>query len=311
MTNHKNKELIKLFIAAICYYLGLFRIVVIIKKHKPITYHNIINDEHFDNAIHLGVSHSESVFRRHVSVLTKYFNPKNLQFTFDDGYLNNLTVAVPILDEFNLKGLFFVPLEKEDKSEALWVDRTMFLFSYCSPGSYIFSKIRIQIDDNKRSEAFGELFKYVESNYSELDTILSNVEGYLRDQPSKISENYYCSRFTFINDLGIKTMFDSGHKIGFHSINHHILSKKTLKDINNELIIVTDKLKSYEIIDFSFPFGQQDDINFEAVKLLHSFGLTNLYSNVDKKMEKGVISRRSIGQTQNKYLILAYYLNIF
>ena len=34
-------------------------------------------------------------------------------------------------------------------------------------------------------------------------------------------------------------------------------------------------------------------------------------SNVDKKMDTKIISRRGIGNTKNKYMILAYYLNIF
>jgi peptidoglycan/xylan/chitin deacetylase (PgdA/CDA1 family) len=313
MTNFKyrSKELIKLTIAIICYYFGIFRIMVFFKKHKPLTYHNVIKDEYFDNTIHLGVSHSESVFRSHVSVLSNFFKDENLSFTFDDGYLNNLTTVVPILNEFNLKGLFFVPLEKNEKSIPFWVDRIMFLFSYCEPGSYSFSKSIIFINDNNRLNAFGELFQYVNLNYSEMDDIMENVDGYLLELESKISEDYFNLRFTFINDEGIKTMIDEGHKIGFHTLNHDILSKCSVIEIEKELQIVKNKLNLYQIDNFSFPFGGSKDINFQAIPLLQSYGLKNLYSNVDKKMDTKIISRRGIGNTKNKYMILAYYLNIF
>jgi peptidoglycan/xylan/chitin deacetylase (PgdA/CDA1 family) len=308
---YKSKEFIKLTIAIFCYYLGLFRVIVIFKKHKPLTYHNVIKDKYFDNALHLGVSHSESVFRRHVSVLSNFFKAENLSFTFDDGYLNNLTTVVPILNEFNLKGLFFVPLEKNEKSIPFWIDRIMFLFSYCEPGSYSFSKCIIFIKDNNRLNAFGELFQYINLNYSEMDDIMGNVDKYLNELHSKISDEYYNLRFTFINEEELMAMFKEGHIIGFHSINHDILSNRSVFEIEKELQIVKNKLYLYNINSFSFPFGGTEDINFQAISLLNSYGLEYLYSNIDNNIDSNIISRRCIGNTKNKYIILAYYLNIF
>lgn len=52
--------------------------------------------------------------------------------TFDDGYLDNLTVAAPILDSFGLTATLFLPTGYIDRTENQWIDETYSAFSFRS-----------------------------------------------------------------------------------------------------------------------------------------------------------------------------------
>lgn len=54
-------------------------------------------------------------------------DPGTVVLTFDDGYLDNLQVAFPILDEYQLPATLFLPTRYIDDCENQWIDRL-----YCS-----------------------------------------------------------------------------------------------------------------------------------------------------------------------------------
>ncbi len=50
--------------------------------------------------------------------------------TFDDGYLDNLSVAAPILDQYGLKANLFLPTGYIDRGETQWVDQVYTAFKF-------------------------------------------------------------------------------------------------------------------------------------------------------------------------------------
>ena len=70
---------------------------------------------------------SENNYRSyHFSELTalrKLPQKKNVVITFDDGYVNQLEFAVPLLEKYNLKATFFIPL-KYVGAEDQWNENT-------------------------------------------------------------------------------------------------------------------------------------------------------------------------------------------
>lgn len=308
----KFKGRIKIAISFILYYTGIIYLLIKVKTHFPLTYHNVIPDRYFDGTVHLGVSHSESNFQRHIQILSRYVGIKKLEITFDDGYLNNLLIAIPILNEYKIKATFFVPLMKSEASKPFWIDRMMLLLSYCPFKNYIVGGIAINIEkESDRLSSFIKLFGIVCKNYSKKDQIMQDVDMYLNKFSSEITPDYYSLRFTFINNDGLENIVTEGHKLGFHSLDHEIYKYLTNKQIIGELDSVREKILSLKIDSFSFPFGGEDEINFEAIEILRSYGLDKIYSNVSRNLNHRLIQRRAIPNTANKYLVLAHYLNIF
>lgn len=67
---------------------------------------------------------AESLFEKHV----KSCVGKNVLFTFDDGGVSNLLVAVPILEKYGFKGLFFITTSKIGCSGFLTKEQIKLLF---------------------------------------------------------------------------------------------------------------------------------------------------------------------------------------
>jgi peptidoglycan/xylan/chitin deacetylase (PgdA/CDA1 family) len=285
---------------------GFFYFLRLLITYKPLAYHNVIPDEFYDDSLHLGVSHASSVFEKQIKVLSTFFGKKNIVFTFDDGYLNNHLIVMPILNRFNIKGLFFVPLVKDEKSEPFWVDKIMYLLSYCKPGLYSFGEISFQLTDSNRRHNFSLLYDYILNNYSQKNKIIAITDDYLK-YCNFINNKYYELRFSFMDCNAISEMKDSGHEIGFHSVNHDIYSKLSKEDILEELTLCKPKLNFFKVKSFAFPFGGDLEINLRFIKILKQFNIINVYSNVNKR-DNPIISRFSLPNTPNKYLIIFHYI---
>lgn len=50
--------------------------------------------------------------------------------TFDDGYLDNLTVAAPILKKYEMPATLFLPTAYIDRAEAQWIDQVFTAFTF-------------------------------------------------------------------------------------------------------------------------------------------------------------------------------------
>ena len=106
-------------------------------RHRLVVlcYHDLRADGDFSSWLRVSVSD----FRSHLAALAslgRFVSPVALdgdatwsetgwQFliTFDDGYLNNLTMALPVLEEFSAPALFFVSTGHLVSGEPFWFDR--------------------------------------------------------------------------------------------------------------------------------------------------------------------------------------------
>ncbi len=53
-----------------------------------------------------------------------------IAITFDDGYLDNLTTAVPVLKKYNLPATFFITSKQEDALNYFWWDELEYIFLF-------------------------------------------------------------------------------------------------------------------------------------------------------------------------------------
>jgi peptidoglycan/xylan/chitin deacetylase (PgdA/CDA1 family) len=106
-------------------------------RHRLVVlcYHDVRADDDFSSWLRVSVS----TFRAHLAALAslgRFVSPAALEadstwsesgwrflITFDDGYLNNLTMALPVLEEFSAPALFFVSTGHLVSGEPFWFDR--------------------------------------------------------------------------------------------------------------------------------------------------------------------------------------------
>ncbi len=108
------------------------------KSIRVIMYHGIVSD---DEPIQCWWQLKKSKFIRQIRYLKKHFNiislnqacnllyrkhsipPKSIVITFDDGYRNYLTHALPILKNNNIPSTIYIPTGPVVKKEIIWADQ--------------------------------------------------------------------------------------------------------------------------------------------------------------------------------------------
>ena len=218
---------------------------------------------------------------------------KNLCLTFDDALKCQYDIAVPVMEDLNIKAFFFVYSSIFSKNPDLLELYRYFRMNYFKNvdefykdffnvygknlGNYFRKKKNI-IKKKKQQfpyYSFGDIkFRLVR------DEILSN------DQYKKImfkmfkQKKFDYEKFydvLFISKSNLIKMKELGHLIGLHSHTHPMVLKKLnydeqLNQYTNNLNVITDILKDKitDIISMSHPCGSY---NINTLKILENLGI--------------------------------------
>jgi peptidoglycan/xylan/chitin deacetylase (PgdA/CDA1 family) len=319
------------FVLFVLHYLGLNQLFYAItrKRQKIITYHNVINDKYFDDTLHLGVSHSQSVFKFQLKEIAKTslnfsteINQENsVMITFDDGYQNKFVCARPILNDLNIGAVFFITSDLINSKYPLWVDKILLWFSYVPKGNYVIDEISYFISDSNRHTNYSKFYKHVLANYIELDNLLVKLDLAFSFDKISMDKTYYKLRFEGLSKEQITALKADGHLVACHSKKHSVLSKLSEDQLNQELEYCQLNLSLiYNSTYFSYPFGGHDEVDEKVVNKLENSAFTYSFMNIwNYKFTKSdsKIERFSLPNTKRKYIIhshlsgLYYFLKSF
>ena len=174
------------------------------------------------------------------------FRNYSIVLTFDDGYRNNLTHALPILKKYNIPAAIFPAVGHIDRREPFWFDRLDYILQVAikDGGDYV------QIGDNKIAlssekaedtnlivmKAIREVKKLSGNDRDimyELDKELSRLERKHSKSLKEISENDKWTGLARWNEF--KAALSDGVTVGSHTINHSRLSLLTKEEALIEL----------------------------------------------------------------------------
>jgi peptidoglycan/xylan/chitin deacetylase (PgdA/CDA1 family) len=298
--NKKIKKTLKKSIIKISKYTGITNIFYKLNKNRKIiiAYHNVIPDEYFNKNINLDFSIKESELEKQIQLIKKrcqvglnIYDNNQVTITFDDGYLNQYSIASKILDKHNLKGYFFYCANLLEQ-DTLLIDKIQYWIDYVKPGIYTNDKynIKLEITDNQsRRKEYHKINKLIKEGIplKQIHELLNNM---CRFEDIKIEKEFYKLRFTPIKKEQLQQMKLKGHKIGAHSSSHNILSKLTPKQLDKDIQKCRELLDqgTYNTDTFCYPFGGIQDIS-ESVK--------------EKIKEKGFVSALAFTNevSQGKY----------
>lgn len=229
-----------------------------------------------------------AAFRWQMALIAKYYTPLSLTeavarlksnelpanaicVTFDDGYQNNLTVAAPILAEFNIPATVFVATAFIDGAN-MWNDRVIDL---CAD----LSRETVNLDVlSMKAQALHDIGTRKKLAYQVIDKIkyfpYAKRVALIDTLYQHNNQSEYAPRMMTAQQL--KTLSDLGIEIGAHTVDHPIL--KVLSKEQQYQQISQSKSQLESIIDkpvtsFAYPNGKANvDYDNQGRDLVKSLG---------------------------------------
>tara|TARA_Y100000816_G_C26094272_1_gene578758 strand:+ start:902 stop:1825 length:924 start_codon:yes stop_codon:yes gene_type:complete len=204
----------------------------------------------------------------------KKLPPNSFSITFDDGFENNFSIAVPILEKLEIPATFYVSTNLIEKNLMSWIDQIEYCFELKDSISIKlpWDKNVLVLDDSKKKIEYLSIIRdKVKSNQKlyNPDLIVNKIFDQTNtikidsnDDPLDRKMNWEQVKSIHYHDL---------FSIGGHSHNHISLgslkSNEAKKEIFRSIKILKDKA-DIESPHYSYPEGQRIDFNDYVINFL-------------------------------------------
>lgn len=239
-----------------------------------LTYHSVRpNVESDADWIGPGITHTSAVFDRQMELLSRKFTPISLDdillfvkgekelsgwpvaITFDDGFLDNVEIAAPVLDRYGIRAAFYLTSGLIGTSQSPWYSRVRHAMLTTKRNSWQSSLQQQMFDLSSATardaallaayEACAHLVKDAQSG------AVSTIEREL-DVEEVLPE-----RRLMMNWDETKLLQRAGHVVGSHTVTHpnvaHVKRDDDLRDELAESKRVIEQQIGHLVAHFSYP----------------------------------------------------------
>lgn len=252
------------------------RAAKILKPRRAVilTYHSVRpNVESDADWIGPGITHTSAVFDRQMELLSRKFTPISLDdillfvkgekelsgwpvaITFDDGFLDNVEIAAPVLDRYGIRAAFYLTSGLIGTSQSPWYSRVRHAMLTTKRNSWQSSLQQQMFDLSSATardaallaayEACAHLVKDAQSG------AVSTIEREL-DVEEVLPE-----RRLMMNWDETKLLQRAGHVVGSHTVTHpnvaHVKRDDDLRDELAESKRVIEQQIGHLVAHFSYP----------------------------------------------------------
>lgn len=228
--------------------LGL-NLLSIRKKRKDgditvLCFHQVINDKNisyppltiieFENILKYLVRHYTIISLLDINdeLLKKRFNKPLAIISFDDGYKDFITNALPLVKKYNIKCNLNIVYNAVEKNELIWTQKIHCILEHLFNKDQIFNfeidEIKYSISKKNIANVSNKMIiNLFEKNKSEIEDFILKLE-------SKVLTNVSFTELLNWNNITTITDYVS---IGSHTISHAAFNNKsTLEHLNEEII---------------------------------------------------------------------------
>lgn len=253
-----------------------------------ITYHRVLEDDHTFDPYELGMCTRKRDFEAQLQLLKQYFDIRKandviaachagdalskptVSITFDDGYLDNYDVALPILRELELQATLFVATGDLGSAQMLWWDRVIFAIHQASAASLDLRGFEIPgcdrpiaLSPQHKKQALESLLNGLwAASYSSCINAVGEVERQL----GVSGDSKWAPR---MGPEQLRAFSNEGMEIGAHSINHHDMSDLDEASLQHELREpkrALEALLDVPVTGLAYPAGRYSDAVIAASK---------------------------------------------
>lgn len=245
-------------------------------------------------------------------------NSDAVTITFDDGYLDNLEYAVPILEEFEIPATIFVSTGTMDQSKELWWDELEYLI-FCGDNIPPY----FELHDNEFGYRWRtDAWDYRSNCYKSLHYLMKFFVGLdkrenwlkqlwewrgLKRTPRK--ENLTVSQEE-CKKLDASKMIT----IGAHTVSHPALAALSKEEQESEIKTSIDILAGVlrkKITLFSYPFGGYGtDFNEDSMEICRKYGILKAASTDSLLWDSSISSYKIPRKVVRNWDMLEFDKNI-
>ncbi len=247
------------------------------KKLPILMYHQVLPGEDIMRPFEITATH----FEQQMHWISENFQPVDLiegilatledrlpagaiAVSFDDGYENNLSVALPILDRYRIPATFFIASDYLDGG-IMWNDAVLEMFRLVSLGTLDLSHLSLGVYS---------ITKDVERFPAAL-TVLKQLRHLpFKERSQKVfalTQGYALPTGLMMSPPQVKSLHDAGMVIGGHTLSHPILTKVSRDEAWYQIHRNKEVLES--IIDapihcFAYPNGKPNQDYDQAIRAM-------------------------------------------
>lgn len=239
-----------------------------------------------------------------------------VSFTFDDGYADNLTEALPIFEKYNIPFSVFLSTGYPDNKVVLWWYLLEEFIQTKDKIEFSIENIHYKYNTNTpeaRNDAFWKIRRHIldcdESNLLQrLAEILNTDENSLFDLTRSLAMTW-----DQVKELSKNSLVT----IGAHTINHLALSKlseeRAIEEMQNSQKIIQDKINK-EVSYFAYPIGTSSEAGNREYKMAEKCNFKMAFTaekgNIFKHHANEIYSLPRIGINENWQIKnIDFYIN--
>lgn len=254
---------------------------------------------------------NKNLFEEHIAFLVKYFNCISLNalmkqirskscftknavvVTFDDGFANNFTEALPILKKYRVPATVFITVGLVDSPRFIWADLVPAMLSCTMMPTLLFDGTVFPITTAKEKQLVRlKILSYLKTEKSEIiEEQLTSLLQQLKVNREELFNNptlRHCHGI--LSSDQIRGLHNSGLvEIGSHGMTHTIFSKlssdEATKEIRKSKALV-EEIIGEQITSFAYPNGTVKDFLPEHKQALRDSGYTAVLTTIQGRVHK-------------------------
>ena len=203
-----------------------------------------------------------------------------IALTFDDGYRNNFTQALPVLEKYSAPATFYIATDFVESRQPYWFDRLDYILPVAAEQGIVFEignrEFRFDHDTRKElARKYKKLRRHCKSVFPDERAFAANLNSVAEMLEKKTgraladiieSDPWACVvRAEELRELASHPLVT----IGSHTISHIRLSFASDEAVEHELAESKRKLEGWTgqpVVHFAYPNGDYDARSMDAVK---------------------------------------------